>query len=178
MGKPQASKPSAKDAILAAASTVARERGVLGLSIDRIIELAGLSKGGFFYHFPTKDALIQAVVTVELDRFESVIDEHIADGRTYAESLIEALLEFVSSNGALLGSVNAALAFGEPIKALVVQRHDKWIARLREEIASDTDETLLGLAIDGLIFSCSYRAGPPTKSEQALIRRALQGLVR
>jgi AcrR family transcriptional regulator len=170
-------KTGARDAILDAAARVAREHGVLGLSVDRIVELAGVSKGGFFYHFPSKEALLESVVTSELDRFDSVIGSHVEAGMSYAEGLVEAILEFVATNGQMLGSVTAALASGDPIRSIVVARHDTWVARLRKEMGSKEKSALLGLAVDGLIFSCSLRTTVPSKADQALTRRALRELV-
>jgi AcrR family transcriptional regulator len=177
MAPPKSGGPGARESILTAASAVARAHGVLGLSIDRIIELAGVSKGGFFYHFPSKDALLDAVVTAELDRFDALIQAHVATGLSYAEGLVEAILEFVSSNGAMLGSVNAALASGESIKSLVVQRHAQWFAQLRAQLPSPQRCLLLELAFDGLIFSCSLRSAPPDEAELVRTRQAMRELV-
>ena len=169
-------KPSARDSILAAAAALARDQGVLALSVERIIEVARVSKGGFFYHFPTKEALLEAVVVSELDRFESAIQGHVDTGRSYAEGLVETMLDFVATNGAMLGSVTAALSSGQAIRSIVVDRHDAWFARLKTELAPQK-YALLSLAVDGLIFSCSLRTAPPSKAQQALTRRALRELV-
>lgn len=169
-------KASARDNILAAAAEVARQYGVLGLSIDRIIEVAKVSKGGFFYHFPSKEALVEAVVTSELDRFDRVVEGHTQEGRTYADAFVETMLEFVATNGEMMGSVNAALASGDAIRSLVVSRHQGWFKRLKKELG-DEQYVLLTLAVDGLIFSCSLRDAPPTKADQALTRRILKELV-
>lgn len=38
------------------------EHGYAGTSVAQIIEAAGVSKGGFYHHFPSKDALLQSLV--------------------------------------------------------------------------------------------------------------------
>ena len=58
-------KPNARSRILEAAEALMLQEGFHGVSVDRIIASAGVSKGSFFYHFPTKDSLPAAL----LERF-------------------------------------------------------------------------------------------------------------
>jgi len=51
-----------KRAILEAAVRVAQREGFSGLTIDAVAREAGISKGGLFHYFPTKQHLLQAVV--------------------------------------------------------------------------------------------------------------------
>jgi len=53
---------SARDKILDAAERILLEAGLLGLSIDAVVKGAAISKGGFFYHFATKEALLGALL--------------------------------------------------------------------------------------------------------------------
>ena len=48
-----------RERILAAASRLFRERGVAGVSVAEITNAAGLTHGGFYGHFESKDALVQ-----------------------------------------------------------------------------------------------------------------------
>lgn len=48
--------------IMDAAETLILEQGFSATSVDRIIELADITKGSFFYHFKTKADLAQALV--------------------------------------------------------------------------------------------------------------------
>lgn len=51
---------SAKAALLQAALTVFREKGYAATSVDDICRAAGRTKGSFFYHFASKEALAVA----------------------------------------------------------------------------------------------------------------------
>lgn len=62
------SKPNAQHRILEAAERLLLQEGFHGVSVDRIIAAAGVSKGSFFYHFPTKDSLPAALLQGFLDR--------------------------------------------------------------------------------------------------------------
>ncbi len=63
------SRANSRDMILDAAETVAVETGAANLSLDAVAVRAGFSKGGLLYHFPTKHALLQALI-------ERFIEEH------------------------------------------------------------------------------------------------------
>lgn len=54
-----------RDRILDGARDLILTRGFAAMSIDAVCESASITKGGFFHHFPSKDALGEAV----LDKF-------------------------------------------------------------------------------------------------------------
>jgi TetR/AcrR family transcriptional regulator, transcriptional repressor for nem operon len=58
--KPRQPKPSARQKLLAAALELVREKGYSSTSVDELCAHAGVTKGAFFHHFPTKDALAVA----------------------------------------------------------------------------------------------------------------------
>lgn len=53
---------SSKDKILDSALALFSERGYDGASVNDICERAGLSKGGFYHHFPSKQALFVSLM--------------------------------------------------------------------------------------------------------------------
>ena len=61
--------PSARDKILDATERVILRDGPHGLSVDAILLESGMSKGGFFHHFPTKTALLLGL----FDRLTSAV---------------------------------------------------------------------------------------------------------
>jgi len=169
-----ASTLSTRDAIVQSACELAKDEGVFGISVDRVIERAGISKGGFFHHFPSKQALVLAVVAAELDRFEALVARYRGAGGSFADALVRALLDFLQSNATMMASVNAALSFGGEVRELVVARRERWRAELRKEVKPAARADLLGHAVDGVIFSCSMRPGSVSRADLAAIRRALQ----
>lgn len=54
--------PMSIDAILDAAERVASTQGVSGLTFDAVAAQAKVSKGGVLHHFPSKDALVRAMI--------------------------------------------------------------------------------------------------------------------
>jgi TetR/AcrR family transcriptional repressor of nem operon len=55
-------KSANREALLSAASRLLRERGVDGVGVAEISQAAGLTHGGFYRHFPSKEALVGASV--------------------------------------------------------------------------------------------------------------------
>jgi TetR/AcrR family transcriptional repressor of nem operon len=54
-----------RERILAAASHLFRERGFDGVSVADVMKAAGLTHGGFYGHFDSKDALIREALVYE-----------------------------------------------------------------------------------------------------------------
>ncbi|MFD3589604.1 TetR/AcrR family transcriptional regulator [Streptomyces sp. NPDC058683] len=52
-----------REAIIAAADGLFRERGVDAVGLVELMGAAGMTRGGFYNHFASKDALVDAVVT-------------------------------------------------------------------------------------------------------------------
>jgi TetR/AcrR family transcriptional repressor of nem operon len=55
-----------REAILAAANGLFRERGVEAVSLNEVMGAAGLTRGGFYNHFASKDALVDTVVATAM----------------------------------------------------------------------------------------------------------------
>ena len=64
-------RPSKRAQLLDAAIAVAARDGVRGVSFNSVVDECGISKGGLLYHFPTRDALVDAVVTHIADRWRT-----------------------------------------------------------------------------------------------------------
>ncbi len=55
-------KAETRDAILASAATLLRERGITASSVADVMKGAGLTVGGFYGHFATKEALFTTAI--------------------------------------------------------------------------------------------------------------------
>ncbi|HEX9789366.1 MAG TPA: TetR/AcrR family transcriptional regulator [Kiloniellales bacterium] len=54
---PNSAKPNARAKLMDAAVAVIREKGFCATSVDDLCHHAGVTKGAFFHHFPSKEAL-------------------------------------------------------------------------------------------------------------------------
>ena len=64
---PRHADPNAKDAVVAAARHEFARRGLRGARIEDITASCGLSKGAFYLHFPSKEALFGELVKAFFD---------------------------------------------------------------------------------------------------------------
>ncbi len=55
-------KESMRERIIAAASVALRQHGIDGISIPSLMRKVGLTHGGFYAHFPHRDALVAAAI--------------------------------------------------------------------------------------------------------------------
>lgn len=62
MRKSKAETAESRRQIVAAAARLFRERGPGGVSVAEVMEAAGMTHGGFYKHFASKDALLAAAV--------------------------------------------------------------------------------------------------------------------
>ena len=61
-------KAETREKILEAAGALFRKRGIDAVGVDAIMHAAGLTHGGFYAHFASKEALVAEVSTVALAR--------------------------------------------------------------------------------------------------------------
>ncbi|MBO3759665.1 TetR/AcrR family transcriptional regulator [Ciceribacter sp. L1K22] len=82
--------------LLDAAARIATHRGIADVTVDAVCLEAGVTKGAFFHHFPSKASLVNAVFADLLERFETELAEHMAAdieplgrfSRAYVEAVV------------------------------------------------------------------------------------------
>lgn len=82
--------------ILQAAEEVFADRGYQAAAVDEIVQRSGTSKGSFYFHFPSKQAIFQALVAGQADRLARRVEEAIAREPTAlarAEAALRVTLE-------------------------------------------------------------------------------------
>ena len=73
---------SARDRILDAAVDVLAKHGYSAAGVQEIVELSGTSKGSFYFHFPSKEDMVMALVGRMSDKLVGKILESIKDQPT------------------------------------------------------------------------------------------------
>ncbi|ETJ34570.1 hypothetical protein Q604_UNBC11004G0001, partial [human gut metagenome] len=63
---------SKRQLILESAAAIINEKGADYLTLDAVAQRAGISKGGLFYHFKSKDELIKELVNYAHKRHRSL----------------------------------------------------------------------------------------------------------
>jgi AcrR family transcriptional regulator len=93
----QARAQATVDAIIQATARVLVEDGYDRASTNRIAQAAGVSIGSLYQYFPSKEALVAALVEAHLDRMMEVVSRKLEnappeDMRRSAEALVGALI--------------------------------------------------------------------------------------
>ena len=86
---------SARDRILEAAERQVHERGFNATTLDAILEEANASKGAFFHHFASKEALGRALIDQYAERDAALLDEAMKAAETTSDDAGEQVLAFL-----------------------------------------------------------------------------------
>lgn len=98
-----------RERLYRAALAELRRRGVAGAQVDRIVAAAGVSRGSFYFHFPTReDVLLEWERRREAEIVARLEEASASDGAA-PRTLRAALLEVVSFLDGLVGSSDGRL---------------------------------------------------------------------
>jgi AcrR family transcriptional regulator len=71
-------KEATRQRLLNAAETVFADKGYHGAAVDDIARKSDTSKGGFYFHFPNKEAIFMALIDSLTPRLEAAIERAIS----------------------------------------------------------------------------------------------------
>ncbi|MGV3615467.1 MAG: TetR/AcrR family transcriptional regulator [Fimbriimonas sp.] len=167
----------ARQRILDAAASMAEEDGAHSLSLERVADRAGVSKGGLLYHFRTKEELMAAMLQSVIDAHDTDMDRRVAAGERYVDAVIDHCLDDHDRPGSLMSAFIAAVAVDKGAQDLVRDRKEKWRNRLEENGLSRSQSLVMSLALDGLFVGTSLGVTKLTAEDQAALREGLQQLI-
>ena len=151
-----AEQSSTRDRILDAFTGLLIDQGERAATLENVAVEAGLSKGGLLYHFGTKDALVQGLLT----RLGDLVATDIEQIRSAPAGPVDYLIRTSLSVGTALDRTIAAtvrLAQGShPLaNAAMVSTRRQWLAVIEETVGDpDVAEAIL-LISDGLYFGAT-----------------------
>ncbi len=144
---------STRTILLDAAASLAATEGVTALGVERVVREAGVSKGSFFYHFATKEKMIQALLDHVAMRCMCEVDEAVAKGARFIDALIDMVVRELRENGALIAVLVAAVALDPSLRTTLTARRADWRCRMIEEDGMSPERAdLVCLAIDGAMI--------------------------
>lgn len=91
---PRDGKPT-RNKILAESKTLVFENGFSGTSIDQILNKTGITKGAFFYHFKTKNALAKALIQEFAKEDIDYMNEVLKKTEQLKKDPLDRLLKFI-----------------------------------------------------------------------------------
>ena len=135
-------KAKTHERIVTVASKKFREEGLAGIGIADLMKEAGLTVGGFYKHFKSRNALVAEAVGSSLDMWKDRIDAAAASGPRFTyESLVDDYLSEAHRNHPGTGCPVGALA-GD------LARSDKHARAVATRKIRDNIELLAGLIRD------------------------------
>jgi TetR/AcrR family transcriptional regulator len=125
-------------------------------SLQRIAELAGLSKSSVLYHFASKEALLEAAISPALDRMELIITP--LDGALTEASQREFIVDFVDFLLDHRLEVHMFINQGQSLVDVpVVQRANQIVLRMAtyfsSTIRTTEDRMRFGVALGGAAYT-------------------------
>lgn len=182
-GHKSSGRKSSREKILDAAAELVAEIGAGRLTLDAVAERAGLSKGGLLYNFPTKDALLQAMIQRMIDQ----VTESRETLRTQLEPgpNLEARLAATTLLNMCCGGTMQEIATGlmvataenprllDPVRTVISET----LQRIKAG-SDDLDSALLGwLAVEGLSNLEMHNLSPFSDQDRERIVRAIDRLL-
>jgi TetR/AcrR family transcriptional repressor of nem operon len=147
---PRVSKAQAQanhQAIEAAASRLFRERGLGGVSVAELMAEAGLTHGGFYAHYPSKDALAAAACTAAFthaaEKWRRRVDA-AADPTAARHAIAEGYLRATYRDPAVAACPTATLVTDVAREPATHPIHAAYIDGVRQQV-----EVLAGLRRTG-----------------------------
>lgn len=141
-------------ALLDEAARLAVAQGLAAVTVQAVADAAGVTKGGFMHHFPSKQALIDAVFHHLLDVIDGELDRRIAADPEPHGAFTRAYLEIVFDAGhddyaGPWAPLSISMLTDAALRALWAQWFE---ARLARHHATDGDMalTVVRLAADGI----------------------------
>ncbi|SPA56495.1 TetR/AcrR family transcriptional regulator [Cupriavidus taiwanensis] len=152
-----------REAIEQASSRLFRERGLNGVSVAEVMAGAGLTHGGFYGHFASKDALAAQACKRAFEestaRWERRLARAGGDRKAMLANLVEPYLTAAHCSNPGVGCAAAALAVdvsrepaGKPVRQAYAEGLRTMIDDMAQTVASDD---------------------PQQRHDQALVRMAL-----
>ena len=169
-----------REHVLAIAESIILQKGYAGTSIEDIISEAGITKGGFFYHFDGKNDLAKGLMLRYLEQDEQFFTALSDRARTLTEDPLQQLLIFLklmaeamadlpgTHPGCLVASFTyESVQFDDEVKALNTEGVLSWRRIFTEQLQNivekytpvidvpleDLADMLTGVIEGGIILS-------------------------
>jgi len=169
----------ARERLLDAAERVVVESGATHLTLDAVAKSAGVSKGGLLYHFPSKEALLEGMLTRHFQDVDAEVAKRLASHTrktSRADLLCErvrVLLELHPERPAVGAAMVAASADNPQLMAGCRVEYRKLLDEFAKLPGGFERTALVLLAVQGLLLGELLHLSPYTPQERSRLAKAL-----
>ena len=168
--------------ILEAAERVIVQSGVEKATIDEVAREAGISKGGVLHHFPSKEAIVVALIGTVIAKFDADVLARQALDPEPNGSFTRAFLNSVIEKGENCGEVSFALkaAFRNcpELQKLLRDANLRWQSRIEQDGIDPVCASVVRLVSEGLRSAKLYKIAVPSEKLQGALMDYLVALTR
>jgi AcrR family transcriptional regulator len=174
-----------RELLLDAAEEVVNAQGVARLTLEAVARQAGLSKSGLLHHFPSKDALIDAIVARTVSLWKASLESALAEQPAGPQPTVRGLLQCCLGDMAewterLRRSSTALLAVLVHCPGRRTAMHDFYQglhARMEQECGGRPTGDLVLAVVDGIWLRWVTGLAPLEDRQIVHIRDTLKGLL-
>ena len=177
---------NSRNKILDAAERVVIRDGVARLTLDAVAAEAGLSKGGFLYNFPSKDALIRGMVDHLIEASEATIAKLVAADPDSKGRYTRAILgvnfpqrdSTAEHHNRVASALLAAVLTNPKLLEPLHEVYRNVVARLAKDGIDPVSASIIQLAADGLWMSEMLGLPGPAPARRKKIVQRLYRMTR
>ena len=175
-------RASSYNTIIDSAEAVIIEAGASHMTLDAVAAKAGVSKGGLLHHFPSKVALLIAMVERQIkihqDARKKILKTIPKVPCRQLKSFVMAARDRNPAHIRLGASMTAAVShdprLSEPIRKVV---HDNYMTFIEKSDMSFERAAIIALAVDGMRLQEMLSISPFDDEQRARIFDALLSLI-
>jgi len=154
--------PLARERVLDAVERVLIDEGPTALTLERVAERAGVSKGGLLYHFPAKANLVDGL----FDRLGSLVESAVAHAPSEPDEVVRWFVHTsawpTEQETSLYRALTAVLRSGDELETgRLRQIFDDYAEPLRRALPDPVLFESVRLVGDGLFLRRLVGLGPP-----------------
>jgi AcrR family transcriptional regulator len=142
-----------RESLLNAAFELAATKGMADVTVNKVSELADVTKGAFFHHFDSKVTLVTELMQMLLARLDKQLDRLTAEEENSDGCFTRAYIRAALSEGAAERKIWGALLSLMASKEQVERVWDNWLSeRLKRHSKTDSriELRVVRLAADGV----------------------------
>lgn len=174
MAHPKESTPSARDRIVACASTLFYQKGINNVGINEIIACSDIARMTLYHHFKSKNDIVSAVLGQRMEQRQTGLLTAMQNGRTASAKIMAAfdyLADIINAKDFRgCAFINATVELADPGHpgAALAAAHKRWMAMRFEQTARDAhwrEPALFGLQCQ-LLWDGAVAAAQVMRSDE------------